>query len=263
MKPFLPYLRVLAGFLAAVFVWVSLKSLVHGEIAGAVVGLLMGAGIAYLAVGQPLRQRRAHQRDEYAALAARADAAYAADLRGDTVVPPPPPASLKPKARKGVVIAAVVAAVLFLFGVVNDLTDGDQQSKPSSGPAATSIAPALPVRASAMPPTTTDAPTTTMAPTTTAESAAVTTAPLPAAAASAAGGDMPDVMCMNLQDAQDLIQQHGVFYSRSRDATGKGCHQVLDRNWVVVQQSPSPGTPIGEGDAVLSVVKKGEPGDCS
>lgn len=74
---------------------------------------------------------------------------------------------------------------------------------------------------------------------------------------------MPSVTCMNLQDAQDLIQAAGVFFSRSVDATGADRMQVLDRNWVVVSQTPASGEPIGEGEAVLSVVKIGEPGDCS
>jgi PASTA domain-containing protein len=73
---------------------------------------------------------------------------------------------------------------------------------------------------------------------------------------------MPDVVCMNLQDAQDEIQDHGVFFSGSVDATGQGRNQVIDSNWIVVDQSPAPGTPIGEGDAELSVVKSGEPTDC-
>lgn len=75
-------------------------------------------------------------------------------------------------------------------------------------------------------------------------------------------GIMPDVVCMNLQKAQDTIQKHGVFYSRSEDATGKGRHQVWDRNWIVVAQRPAPGAQFGEGDAVLSVVKTGEPNNC-
>jgi len=75
-------------------------------------------------------------------------------------------------------------------------------------------------------------------------------------------GIMPDVVCMNLQAAQDEIQTHGVFFSRSKDATGKGRRQILDRNWTVVAQSPAPGEPIGEGDAVLSVVKNDEPNAC-
>jgi len=82
------------------------------------------------------------------------------------------------------------------------------------------------------------------------------------AAPEAGASVMPSVVCMNLQDAQNKIQDAGVFYSRSKDATGKGRHQILDRNWVVVAQSPAAGTPIGEGDAVLSVVKNGEPNSC-
>lgn len=73
---------------------------------------------------------------------------------------------------------------------------------------------------------------------------------------------MPAVTCMNLQAAQDLIQAAGVFYSRSEDATGAGRKQVQDRNWIVVAQTPAPGELIGEGDALLSVVKIDEPTDC-
>ncbi|WP_235746583.1 PASTA domain-containing protein [Nocardia coffeae] len=67
---------------------------------------------------------------------------------------------------------------------------------------------------------------------------------------------------MNLQDAQNAIHAVGVFFSRSRDATGAGRRQIIDRNWIVVAQSPGPGTPITEGSAVLSVVKNGEPNSC-
>jgi hypothetical protein len=73
---------------------------------------------------------------------------------------------------------------------------------------------------------------------------------------------MPDVVCMNLQDAQDTIQEAGVFFSRSDDATGEGRHQLIDSNWQVVAQTPAPGTPISEFEAVLDVVKYGEPSPC-
>lgn len=73
---------------------------------------------------------------------------------------------------------------------------------------------------------------------------------------------MPDVVCMNLQDAQDLIQTTGVFYSRSFDATGEGRSQIMDSNWIVVSQDPAPGTPITEGSANLGAVKYGEPNSC-
>ena len=69
---------------------------------------------------------------------------------------------------------------------------------------------------------------------------------------------MPNVVCMNLQEAQDEIQDHGVFYSRSRDASGRNRSQFNDSNWVVIKQSPAPGKEISEGDAMLTVVKIGE-----
>ncbi len=73
---------------------------------------------------------------------------------------------------------------------------------------------------------------------------------------------MPSVVCMNLQDAQDLIQESGVFYSRSFDATGDGRNQVIDSNWIVVSQNIAPGTSFDEGDANLGVVKYGESNPC-
>ena len=82
------------------------------------------------------------------------------------------------------------------------------------------------------------------------------------------GGDdpedklMPDVICLGLQDAQDEIQDRGVFFSKSEDATGEGRRQLWDRNWIVVAQDPAPGEPIGENEAVLSVVKTDEDNDC-
>jgi hypothetical protein len=67
---------------------------------------------------------------------------------------------------------------------------------------------------------------------------------------------------MGLQAAQDEIQDHGVFFSRSEDATGEGRMQIMDSNWIVVDQTPAPGTPIGEGEAILYVVKLDEPNPC-
>jgi hypothetical protein len=73
---------------------------------------------------------------------------------------------------------------------------------------------------------------------------------------------MPDVVCMNLQAAQDRIQAAGVFFSRSADATGAGRRQVVDANWIVVGQTPPAGSAVGELEAVLSAVKIGEPSPC-
>lgn len=88
---------------------------------------------------------------------------------------------------------------------------------------------------------------------------ATTPAPAPTAAPAPAVSIMPNVVCMNLQTAQDTIQTTGVFFSRSVDGTGQGRSQLIDSNWIVTAQTPPPGTPFGEGDAVLSAVKYGEP----
>jgi len=73
---------------------------------------------------------------------------------------------------------------------------------------------------------------------------------------------MPDVVCQNLQDAQDEIQRAGVFFSRSDDASGQARSQVIDRNWVVVAQTPAAGESVGKMEAILSVVKTDEPNNC-
>ena len=69
---------------------------------------------------------------------------------------------------------------------------------------------------------------------------------------------MVDVLCMNLQDAQNLIQNQGVFISRSKDASGQDRNQIYDRNWIVVGQNIPVGTTIGENEVVLSVLREDE-----
>ena len=65
---------------------------------------------------------------------------------------------------------------------------------------------------------------------------------------------------MDLQSAQDLIQDQGVFLSRSEDASGQGRRQVIDNNWVVVSQNIEVGASIDEGEVVLGVLKQDELG---
>jgi hypothetical protein len=101
---------------------------------------------------------------------------------------------------------------------------------------------------------------TTASTTATAPPAETTTTVEIATTEAAAAASMPDVLCMNLQTAQDTIQAAGVFFSRSEDGTGQDRSQIIDSNWIVVDQRPAPGTPIGEGDAVLTAVKYGEEG---
>ncbi len=74
---------------------------------------------------------------------------------------------------------------------------------------------------------------------------------------------MPNFTGMNLQDAQNRVQDLGVFYSRSHDLNGSRM-QALDSNWKVCDQSPSPGRRIQgpatdwEGKIDFGVVKQAE-----
>jgi len=72
---------------------------------------------------------------------------------------------------------------------------------------------------------------------------------------------MPDVVGMNLQDAQDLIQSVSgdtFFYTSSVDATGDRM-QLVDSNWYVCAQNVSAGTTVGnDADITFAVVKTDE-----
>lgn len=98
------------------------------------------------------------------------------------------------------------------------------------------------------------------------QSPAAQAEPEPAGAAPAADVvdfSMPDLRGTNLQDAQNAIQEHGVFYSISHDLLGSR-NQVLDSNWLVCDQTPAAGTQITgpaaewEGKIDFGVVKTTE-----
>ena len=76
-------------------------------------------------------------------------------------------------------------------------------------------------------------------------------------------GPVPNLQCFDLQEAQDTLQSAGFTSMRSRDATGRGRHQVVDRDWTVVGQSPPPGGSFAKSTTVtLAAVKDGEPSGC-
>ncbi|TQM06325.1 PASTA domain-containing protein [Pseudonocardia kunmingensis] len=86
-----------------------------------------------------------------------------------------------------------------------------------------------------------------------------TSAPATAAAPVAIEWTMPDVVGMNLQAAQDHVQavtDLGVPLMTSTDGTGEGRNQVVDRNWVVCEQTPAAGSTITTGDVPDFVVVK-------
>ncbi|GAA3241762.1 PASTA domain-containing protein [Actinocorallia longicatena] len=55
---------------------------------------------------------------------------------------------------------------------------------------------------------------------------------------------MPNLVGRNHQEAQDLLQSKGFVKLREHDATGQGRLLIWDRNWVVVSQTPAPGTRV-------------------
>ena len=174
----------------------------------------------------------------------------------ETLPPPTPtshpaPAPAPTGRRRWPWIVGGATAALLIIGAV---TGAGEDPAASSAPATT----AAPAVAAVPAPAPAPAPAPTAAP-----------APAPAAAPAAgpaedvAAGTMPDVVCLDLQAAQDTIQaETGLFFSDSHDATGQDRMQVMDRNWLVVGQQPAAGTALGGDDIpVLDVVKYGE-GSC-
>ena len=257
MKFVVPYLRVVAGMFAAITLWLAIVEIVNGNGADAILFVAFAAGLGYLAIGKPLRDRRRRIKAEQDAIAARAEVGHRAFLAGDVraAMAPPPEPPKPPRIRRGVVIAAAVAGLIVLMGIIGDISDG--LDSPTKDDASTTPRAAAPTTTT---PSTTSAATTarTVAPETTPATRISTTQ----VAAVASTAVMPNVVCMDLQAAQDTIQAAGVFYSTSIDATGQGRAQVWDRNWVVVDQTPSVGALIGEGDPVLSVLQEGEFSGC-
>jgi beta-lactam-binding protein with PASTA domain len=66
---------------------------------------------------------------------------------------------------------------------------------------------------------------------------------------------VPNEVGKNHQAAQDDLQAHGLYNLSEEDATGQGRMLILDRNWKVVSQSPSPGTKVSE-DATITLRSK-------
>ncbi|GAA3440321.1 PASTA domain-containing protein [Kutzneria kofuensis] len=73
---------------------------------------------------------------------------------------------------------------------------------------------------------------------------------------------MPNLVGSGLQDAQDAIQKltgNEIFFSGSHDVSGKGRHQILDRDWKVCSQNIAAGTQIQAGVKIdFGVVKLAE-----
>jgi hypothetical protein len=73
---------------------------------------------------------------------------------------------------------------------------------------------------------------------------------------------MPNEVGAVLQDAQDAVQKltgNEIFFTSSHDVSGRGRHQVLDRDWKVCSQNIAPGSQIQAGVKIdFGVVKLAE-----
>lgn len=76
------------------------------------------------------------------------------------------------------------------------------------------------------------------------------------------GFPMPDAVGMNLQQAQDLLQERSgnfLYYSSSEDATDQGRMQLIDSNWLVCSQNITPGASVtADLNVIFYVVKDDE-----
>ncbi|QDQ96996.1 hypothetical protein [Tomitella fengzijianii] len=119
-----PYLRVVAGFFAAVFLMGVVDLGLDGEAGAAIVALVLAGALGWYAVIGPLRVRARRISEQNAATAARADAANQAYLAGDlrAAMAPPPPVPPRLPVRRGVLAAVGVAALLFVIAVVSVVT---------------------------------------------------------------------------------------------------------------------------------------------
>jgi hypothetical protein len=160
------------------------------------------------------------------------------------------------------IVTAVVVTLGLLFGGLAVVSGANTPDEEGTTAKPTTTTTKKESSTTTKPSVTTEAPTTSVAPVTTSAPATTTTTRPPTTTTAKASPLMPSVVGMSLQDAQDLIQTTGVFFSRSYDCTGAGRSQIVDSNWVVVVQNLAPGTPFGEGQADLGVVKYGEPRSC-
>jgi len=73
--------------------------------------------------------------------------------------------------------------------------------------------------------------------------------------------EVPNVVGLDHQLAQDTMQAAGLYNLAEEDATGQGRMLLWDRNWTVVEQWPLPGARVNRDQTVmLSSVKDDELG---
>lgn len=123
----------------------------------------------------------------------------------------------------------------------------------------------LPTGPTTVPPevTTPAEPSTTVGPTTTSTTTTTTLIPPPPQPPDDDRNPvMPDVVCIELPQAIQLVRSAGAGSVRTFDASGDGRRQIVHSNWIVVSQDPPAGDPVAGREVNLGVLKKGETTAC-
>jgi hypothetical protein len=157
--------------------------------------------------------------------------------------PPPTPWYKKPW--------VIILGVLLAIGLIGSAVSGGKNETASSTDAAPSSTSSAAPSSSAAPPPSTQA---------VAPPPAATTPPSAAPAPPAVNFTMPNFVGMDLQSAQNQVQQNGVFLSRSHDLLGSR-NQLVDSNWIVCDQNIPAGQQVtgdAEGLIDFGVVKREE-----
>ena len=162
---------------------------------------------------------------------------------------PLPPAPTRKAFHKRPAVWAVAAALVIGVGIGN--ASGGTEETSAAAPASISAEPTPSEVAPRTPAPVTV--TVTPPPTSTSSAPAEATTPVVDFA-------MPDLVGLDLQSAQDTVQDNGVLVSLSHDLRGMR-QQVLDSNWVVCTQNIPAGQRVTgdvEGTIDLGVVKREE-----
>lgn len=73
-------------------------------------------------------------------------------------------------------------------------------------------------------------------------------------------GIVPNVVCHDLQDAQDALRKAGYYVLIAKDGLAQHRYPLVDRDWIVVGQSAEPGSSPKRTSVIqVTVVKYGEP----
>jgi beta-lactam-binding protein with PASTA domain len=76
-------------------------------------------------------------------------------------------------------------------------------------------------------------------------------------------GRIPKLACFNLREADATLESAGFTHFASEDASGRGRHPIIHRNWTVTGQTPPPGGTYTKSTSItLRVVKQSERSAC-